>query len=315
MDNTINQQKYDYFTFNNIRGRSGRMFQHFVGHVYLFHDPPPATLPLVDIPGISQSDAASDSLLVQLADEELSDSSRERIRGLHDQTLLSFGTIRENVGIDPQTQLRIAEEIHQDPRAFQSGLYWNGFPTSAQVLFVCNLIWRHFGGSKLGAGSAKSAKQLAFLIDRLRSAPSTAEIVAAQLSYRDDPDEAVQGTLDFQRLWAMFHFPRLLRAIDRIQRDVFRRLRLPVGNFEVFASQVESLFLDPAIVALDEYGVPIEIARKLEAELDPAGSLDVALARLASLDLKALDLHSFERELLTYAIEGLAATDRSALGA
>lgn len=311
MDNTINQQKYDYFTFNNIRGRSGRMFQHFVGHVYLFHDPPAATLPLVDIPGISQSAAAPDSLLVQLADDELSDSSRERIRGLHDQRLLSFGTIKENVGIDPQVQLRIAAEIEQDPQAFQSGLYWSGYPTSAQVLFVCDLIWRHFGGSKLGSGSAKSVRQLAFLIDRLRSAPSTSEVVSSQLSYRDDPDEAVQGTLDFQRLWAMFHFPRLLRAIDRIQRDVFRRLRLPVGNFEVFASQVECLFLDPATVALDEYGVPIEIARKLKAELGADGDLDVALARLGSLDLQALDLHDFERELLAHAIEGLAATDRS----
>ena len=39
-DNKIASQKYDYFTFNNIRGRSGRMFEHFVGNVYLFHPEP-----------------------------------------------------------------------------------------------------------------------------------------------------------------------------------------------------------------------------------------------------------------------------------
>ncbi len=63
VDNTVAQQKFDHFTFNNIRGRSGRMFQHYVGHVYLFHEPSPASLPLVDIPGISQSASAPTSLL------------------------------------------------------------------------------------------------------------------------------------------------------------------------------------------------------------------------------------------------------------
>src|SRR5262249_15739777 len=43
-DNTIARRKFDYFTFNNIRGRSGRMFEHFVGRVFLFHEPPERVL-------------------------------------------------------------------------------------------------------------------------------------------------------------------------------------------------------------------------------------------------------------------------------
>ncbi len=34
-DNMIAKEKFDYFTFNNIRGRSGRMFEHFIGRVFL----------------------------------------------------------------------------------------------------------------------------------------------------------------------------------------------------------------------------------------------------------------------------------------
>ena len=45
-DNTIAKEKLDFFTFNNIRGRSGRMFEHFVGRVFLFHDPPIKGYPL-----------------------------------------------------------------------------------------------------------------------------------------------------------------------------------------------------------------------------------------------------------------------------
>ena len=33
-------RNYDFFTFSNIRGRAGRLGQHHVGQVYLFHKPP-----------------------------------------------------------------------------------------------------------------------------------------------------------------------------------------------------------------------------------------------------------------------------------
>lgn len=39
-DDKINKKNIDFFTFNNIKGRSGRMGRHFIGHVYLFYPPP-----------------------------------------------------------------------------------------------------------------------------------------------------------------------------------------------------------------------------------------------------------------------------------
>lgn len=39
-DNKVANEKFDFFTFNNICGRSGRMFQYFIGRVFLFHEPP-----------------------------------------------------------------------------------------------------------------------------------------------------------------------------------------------------------------------------------------------------------------------------------
>ena len=79
-----------------------------------------------------------------------------------------------------------------------------------------------------------------------------------------DADKAVQEVLDFLRLWANFHFPQLLRTLDRIQKDVFRRLRMPSsGNYDFYANRVENFFADPALVALEEYGIPLEVAKKL----------------------------------------------------
>jgi hypothetical protein len=59
-DNQIARRKYDFFTYNNILGRSGRMFQHFIGHVYVFRNPPAEQLPLIDVPVFTQPDDAPD---------------------------------------------------------------------------------------------------------------------------------------------------------------------------------------------------------------------------------------------------------------
>lgn len=62
VDNKISNKKCDFFTFNNIRGRSGRMWRHFIGHVYLFNDPPQSELEFVDVPVFTQNDSAPDAL-------------------------------------------------------------------------------------------------------------------------------------------------------------------------------------------------------------------------------------------------------------
>ena len=63
-DNMIAKQKLDYFTFNNIKGRSGRMFEHFVGRVFRFHEEPQAELPFVDFPLHTQDANTPESLLI-----------------------------------------------------------------------------------------------------------------------------------------------------------------------------------------------------------------------------------------------------------
>lgn len=297
-DDRINRKQIDLFTFNNIRGRAGRMRQHFIGHVYLFHPEPAQELPLVQVPAYSQSEDAPDSLLIQLDEADLSERSKTRIGKYLSQNFVDYATLQANNGLDPERQLAMAREIAAQPRAFQRVLRWSGFPTYDQVEGVSELLWKHFEGGSLASRSVFSARQLAFKINALRSAPTVKQMIASEMVRERDPDVAVQRVLDFLRLWAEFHFPRLLRGLDRIQKDVFRRANLPAGDYEFFASKVESLFLEPEITALDEYGVPLEVARKLSTRLRGDGSLDQTLQRLRALDLDTARLAPFERRLV-----------------
>lgn len=81
-DNKLNRKSLDFFTFNNIRGRSGRMFRHFVGHVYVFDAPPEEELPYVDIPVINPTETTPSSLLIQLPENDIPESLKSKVNVL-----------------------------------------------------------------------------------------------------------------------------------------------------------------------------------------------------------------------------------------
>jgi len=240
---------------------------------------------------------------MQIDEDELTTASTHRLQRFFSQEVVEYATLKSNIGLDPQRQLDMAREIRNNLEGFIPALQWSGLPTYQQLLQLCDLLWRHFDGQNLGSGSVRSARQLAYLINSLRAAPTISTMIQSQTQNPDDPDAAVQQVLDFLRLWANFHFPRLLRALDKIQQDLFSRARLRPGNYEYFASRVENYFLDPAIVALDEYGIPLEIARKLHPILATDGDLDATLERMRALNLERTDLTRFEKKLVRDARE------------
>jgi hypothetical protein len=297
-DDKINRRSIDFFTFNNIKGRSGRMGKHYIGHVYLFNPAPSDPLPFVDIPILSQPEDVQPSLLLQIDDEDLTDRSRRKLEAFLDQEFLDYDTLRRNIGIDPQAQIEVAKEIQSNPAKYGPLLQWRQIPTYQQVYGICELIWKPFQCSKLGAGSAVNSRQLGVRLIELHSAPTTKSLVEKAYAYHKEADRAVSQVLDFLRLWAGFHFPQLLRALDRIQRHVFLKFRMDTGNYDLYASKVENRFVDPPLVALEEYGIPLEIARKLRPYLRPYDNLDDVLKKLQPLPLGRTDLSEFEMKVV-----------------
>jgi len=309
-DNTIARKNIDYFTFNNIRGRSGRMFQHFVGRVYLFHDPPPEGLPFVDFPLFSQSASAPDSLLMQLDPSDLLPAADDRMRPFRDQDTLPIKVLQENSSIDPESQLSLARDLLGADMQRLWLLTWNGVPRGPALREVCSLAWTHLiPSSKKNKGGVHSSAQLAAKLWRLYHSPSPRqriqdELIPGQYAAKT-PDEAVERVLEFDRTWAGFEFPRYLMAVSRIQKAILPRRGMSPGDYSHFASMAESLFLSPVIAALDEYGVPAQIGERIAKVLRAVDDLDVALARFGELDVTRLKLDPFEAEIVLDAQRGL----------
>lgn len=306
-DNKIAKENLDYFTFNNIKGRSGRMFEHFVGRVFQFYEEPQPELPFVDFPLHSQNATASESLLIQMDPEDLEERSRVRLVDTMLNSPLPISVLRENHGIEPSEQIALANEILSDLPRYNSYLAWSAMPKYKQLLGCCNLIWEFW--VQRGRNGVFSAKQLTmkiwFLMDRQPMASRIGQELTGDPRYAaKDANEAVERVLRFDRNWANFDFPQYLMALHRIQRHIFEVKNMPTGEYSYYAKQVESLFRPDYCAALDEYGIPSIVAEKCSFLRD-AKSLGEALSSLGNQNLASIPLHPYEVELLEAAREGL----------
>lgn len=78
-----------------------------------------------------------------------------------------------------------------------------------------------------------------------------------------------------------------------------------ISPVDLYATRVEHFFTDPALVALEEYGIPLKVAKKLAPFLVPYADWDEALERLRRLNMKRTNLSRFEIALARDAQEAL----------
>lgn len=297
LDNKIATKKYDYFTFSNIRGRSGRMLRHFVGRVVVFNPEPRAAELAVDVPVLSQSTAASPEVLIQLPEDALSAESRERLRPYLDQSLVEVNTLRSNKGVSLDRQMHVAANLTSQPAAWSNALTWNGpFPTARQIQDLSSALFELTGSGN----GVRTARQLGARINILRfNRGDIRALINNQMqNFNSGPDEAVEDTLDFVRNWAQFKIPTAFTTLGNLAADVLARSGRTSTDPSVFAGQLENLFLPPFASVLEEYGLPIALTMKIERELGltRANTLDDVLDRLRSIQIPT-QLSPFEQEM------------------
>lgn len=266
--NQVATRRFDFFTFNNIAGRSGRMRQYFVGNVYLFNPPPEPTLPSIDLPVLTQDDDASDSLLLQVDGEDLKERARNRMERWLSQDDLPVDVLRSSPGVDPEIQVEIASRMKAMSRREWQTLSWRGMPSRDQRDAATQLVFRSV--TPRGSSAVRSLAQLNFLLYRLQATASFGDFVKERIAERreiDSIDDVIENTLEFLRNWAGFHIPRALRVLERIQHAVASQRGGPEANYGFYAGRVESFFEPQAAVALDEYGVPVQIGSRIIRQL------------------------------------------------
>ncbi|EGQ9205191.1 TPA: DEAD/DEAH box helicase [Vibrio cholerae] len=304
--------KLDMFTFNNISGRSGRMFEHFVGNVFIFGERPQIELPYIDVPVITQSDNASESLLLHLG-EEVNDENLNKVRKFYDQDVLPVQLLLKHQGVDPNKLIRFAEDLITKCGAWNKKMVWEGIhPNAEQLRHLSEVLFNYFNVSSMGGGTVRTDAQLyRKLIDIINKVDDKTLIVQDYNFWRDGNieytvDDAVQSVFNFKKNLVNYNLPKIIYAISDIQEVIFKRFEYSYGDYTPFAASLENFYLPAAINSLEEFGIPNQVAKKIieRTEFEDIDNIDSVIKELSrSRDASFSYLTNFEK---TFVIKALS---------
>jgi len=306
-DRRINKNTFDFFTFKNISGRAGRMNQYFIGKVFMLEEPPEEKSLTVDYPIGLQNEVSPMGLLMKLEPEYLTDQSRQRLDAAYATPLLSVSTLIENRHLPVDRQVEVADRILRELALSRALLTWKGNPEQKQLEYLCTLIYEHLP-HKLPEYGIHSGLQLAWHINALRAQKNFQAYLQQAIDEDNSdrtPSESIGQRLKLIRNVISYRLPRDIMALSKIQADVFTKKGIEPGNFGFFAEQLENLFHDPLLTALDEYGVPTQISTKFKGAILPSENLTQLLDKLRSwaLRIESAPLTPFEKNIVQWAVD------------
>lgn len=304
-DNKLNQKSLDFFTFNNIRGRSGRMFRHFVGNVFVFDAPPQEELPFVDMPAINPNENTPSSLLINLSPEKVPASLARKVDLLVNQKYLPKEILINNSGIEPEYLIDTAKFLFGLSVRDLEKFVWSSKPRYKDILLTSNVIWEQMGGAASAKKSSMySASMMTLWIWKLYASQNVPrfrkEMIKNQIERKKTPDDAVENVLSFIRGWASFNYPKYLITLNELTNYVLFSKGLRACNYVPFASMIEHLFQPSSFSALEEYGLPNEISEKLLSGklFNKDDGLDTVVGNLRDIELSGFADGVFEKGVI-----------------
>ncbi|RKG80471.1 hypothetical protein D7W82_29280 [Corallococcus sp. CA049B] len=281
-DKKINRDDFDFFSFANIRGRVGRMMRHFIGNAYLYHEPPDEVETSVDVPVFSDPGGSTDFLVMNVDRESLSPAGQERQRNLPAVTGLSETILREHGAIGVELLLKVFERVKDVLRVEPEKLIWARLPDYEQKKVIAELALVVVHGRKQPPGLHTGA-QVAWAwnqLQKLRQFRSFLEWFVRTF-HPEDREKGLDAAFQFLQA-CEFAFPRAVAAIEALVAHAKPEAQVSYG---LFVSSLENWFRPQWMKELDEAGIPIPLAERLQPYIGIVTGKSEAMARLGSMDL------------------------------
>lgn len=295
-DNKIGNKDVDYFDYSNIRGRAGRLMEHYVGRIINLKRPPEKENISIDIPLIVQNPIESE-VLVNLEKEDVKDIKDNKKRyndfnSLDDE----LKTILKRNAVSIEGQLKIVSELERDiniPDKYKL-ILWNRPDKELhnQMQYLLDLCWENLSnenerksfGSKnwvraklvsvcYGDSIAKIIEDdISYNLKKLSDSVgfSYSSIGDIYKNYPDDSqliiDRAIERAFSFQRNWQQYRAPKWINVVDSLQKYVCKKNNKIPGDYSYVADMIENSFIEQPLRILIEYGMPqnaVEIIQRL----------------------------------------------------
>jgi hypothetical protein len=299
VDKKISNTNYDYFDFRNIAGRSGRMGHHFIGRIFLFHEPPQITDFEVKVPALAEDEQVPDAILLNLPDESLSSDLVLRKHELFARSALPPQLVQLFSSYGAGALERVSEKVATLLDSGDRSLLWRGYVKYPELLAVFSVCWNDLQFNK----KRLSAEAAAFYANRLRGAQLLRPYFDGLVQDRDELEHKEIIERGFRALGIFdYSVPKLLLDMQTLVNYHCANRGLEDVDYSLMAQHLDNFFAHHWVKALDEYGIPIPLGRKLTFTIEESPTLEDAIysvrgyyrsragrARLTELELKLID--------------------------
>lgn len=163
----------DFFDYSNIKGRSGRMMEHYVGRVFNFCHVPMQESIVIDIPFYEQDpEILTNEILINIKKDDVKQEVRKRYDQINALPADLLNIIKQN-GVSVNGQIRIYNKLIGDMKSKGTlqNIQWSQLPTWDQMYYVLELAENNLFNfdSKRGVFSVKQlARYLNMYMDAIK---------------------------------------------------------------------------------------------------------------------------------------------------
>lgn len=294
----------DFFDYSNIKGRAGRMMEHYVGKIYNFNVPPNDQPIIIDIPFFQQN-PIKDEVLIQIEEQEVINSESSQYISISSLPENERKLIKNN-GANVRGQKSIIDKLRSNLPNDHDLIDWV-LPTYPQLTYVLSLAWDYLivpGETTAPMTKDRLVKMtfdyglnqdINYLIRNNYSYNRKLER-NKDVSDNDLRDIAIQETFQIMKHWFEYKVPKWLSVINEIQRFLCAEKGLHSGSYAYYANLIENDFLRQNLSILAEYGVPSSAIRLIEENIPEDLDQDNVLKYIKQNDLFNLpNLIEYER--------------------
>lgn len=275
-DGTKGGKDIDFFDYSNIKGRSGRMMEHYVGCIYNFVPIPKQESIIIDIPFYEQDkDILTDEILVNINQEDVKKQVLDRYNRLYEIEPELLKIIKKN-GTNVNGQMNIYYALERDILTNKYNyIAWSQLPNWDKLNYILEIANNNTYNIESKHGIF-SVQQLATYIDKYRKDKSIMQIIQniyelkiSKIKNVNDIkkekywDEAIETGFHIYRHWFQFIVPKTFRVVDSLQRYVCEKHNKKAGSYSYFVQQLENDFLKENLSILTEYGIPNDTIRRI----------------------------------------------------
>lgn len=293
-DNKIGPRSIDFFDYSNIKGRAGRLMEHYVGKVINLHAPPQAEETHVDFPFFEQNPIATE-VLVNLDENEVRDISNNLARYKEfrekDPELQEI-LVRNGVSIEGQEA--ILKTLFSDLAVptKRELIIWNSIDGKLykRLEYIFDLCWETLSTEE----ERKSFGSKGWVVNKIVGncyRTTVNQMIEKDISFRamelaknksitftsvDDifrlfpmemqekVDNIIERVFALQKNWLQYRAPKWINVVDSLQKYATKKLGLRSGDYAYVAEMIENEFVQSSFRILLEYGIPLSAVQKIQ---------------------------------------------------